>query len=175
MTNIITRARVEGLVIVAVALAYIWQAQQIPDLYQMPGVPGPTVFPMLVGSVFALGGLWRILAPTKTVDSEQPWSEDEGVVEDEKTTTRSFGGWLEAHGRFYGLWVTILAYMVLMPVVGFPVATVFGLALLFWLLGERRIGMVALVSVATTIVLHVVFVMGLAVNLPAGVLAKFIH
>jgi hypothetical protein len=175
MTNVITRARVEGLVIVAVALAYIWQAHQIPELYQMPGVPGPTVFPMLVGSVFALGGLWRIFAPSKSVDTEQPWSEDEGVTEEEKRASGGVGGWLKAHGRFCGLWVSILGYMLLMPIIGFPVATALALALMFWLMGEHRIGLVALVSVVTTIVLHVVFAMGLSVNLPTGVLAKFIH
>ena len=69
--TIVTRARVEGLVIVGLALAYVWQAHQIPDLFQMPGVPGPTAFPMLVGTVFGLGGLWRIFAPSKIAEVEK--------------------------------------------------------------------------------------------------------
>ena len=173
--TIVTRARVEGLVIVGLALAYVWQAHQIPDLFQMPGVPGPTAFPMLVGTVFGLGGLWRIFAPSKIAEVEKPWAEGDEIPEDEAPTSGGFKGWMKAHARFYGTWVVLLGYMALMPVIGFPVATVAAFVALFALLGEKRWGMTITVAVVGTAVLWVVFAIGLSVNLPRGLLAGLLN
>jgi len=50
-----TRSRLEGLAILLVALGYIWEARNVPDFYHMPGVPGPTTFPYILGIVFRAG------------------------------------------------------------------------------------------------------------------------
>ena len=59
------RGRLEGLAILLVAAGYLWEAHNVPDLYHMPGVPGPTTFPYILGIVFALSGLWLLLSPVE--------------------------------------------------------------------------------------------------------------
>lgn len=165
--NVVTRARIEGLVILAVALGYLWEARSIPSLYQMPGVPGPTAFPTLVGVVFAASGLWRMLAGRGRSEARADAAE--------MAAPRADGaGWLAHSWRFYAMWAVVLAYLVLMPTLGFPVASVAALAALFALLGERRAGAVAGLSVVATAVMYLGFARGLGVRLPLGILEQLV-
>lgn len=164
-TKLVSRARAEGLVVLALALGYLWQARAIPSLYQMPGVPGPTAFPTLVGIVLAALGTWRLVrgAGRQEAPAGEPAAEP------------AAGGASPARsGRFYAMWAVVLAYLALMPALGFPVATVPMLAALFVLLGERRVAVAAGLSLAATAVLHLGFAKGLGVQLPLGVLAPFV-
>jgi hypothetical protein len=167
--NVVTRARVEGLVIVLCALGYLSHAHDIPDLFQMPGVPGPAAFPTVVGVVFALAGLWRFLfgraAPAE--------GEGEAEVGAPAAAAASARG-LSTRGKFYAMWVVLLGYMATMPHLGFPVATVIALALLFSLLGERRWLVSGGLALGGTAVIYVAFAGLLAVQLPAGVLAPLL-
>ncbi len=167
VSKLVTRARVEGLVVLALSLGYLREARSIPSLYQMPGVPGPTAFPTLVGLVLAACGAWRLVrgAAAGEPDLEEPAAPAPG------------GGrsrWLAAHGRFYAMWLVLLAYLALLPVIGFPVATVPALAALFALLGERRVAVAVGLALAATAILHLGFARGLGVQLPLGVLAPFV-
>ncbi len=154
----ITRTRMEGLVILLVAGAYVWEAHNVPDLYQMPGVPGPTTFPYLLGIIFGLAGLWFLVAP----DGAAP----------RRHTAAGQGLWhrLRADLHFYAMWVVILGYLALMPVVGFPVATFVLLAAFTYLLGEQRWWVVLGLALGVTLVIHLGFARGLNVRLPLGVL-----
>ena len=60
LKQLTTRTRVEGLVIMLVAAGYLWEANNVPEFYQLPDAPGPTTFPYLLGIVFALVGLWLL-------------------------------------------------------------------------------------------------------------------
>jgi putative tricarboxylic transport membrane protein len=166
--KIVTRARVEGLVILLFGGAYLWQTQQIPSLFQTPGVPGPAAFPTLVGLVFCLGGLWRLARGAGPAEREAE-GEDAPAAERAGLLAGLARGW-----RFYALWVVILAYMFLMPIVGFPLTTVVGLALLFLLLGETRPLVVTGASLVTTVLMFFGFVHGLGVKLPLGVLDSLV-
>ena len=157
--KLVTRARVEGLVILAVALAYLWQTRSIPSLYQMAGVPGPAAFPALVGLVFAAGGAWRMLRGGGAADEPA-----------EPAAPAVTAGGLSVGARFYAMWAVLLAYLVLMPTLGFPVTTLAALGALFVLLGERRIAFAAGLSLAATVVMHLGFAKGLGVRLPLGIL-----
>lgn len=159
--KLVTRARVEGLVIVAFALVYLWQADQIPNLFEVQGVPGPSVFPTLAGAVFCLAGLLRLL-----IGRSEPQQDPEGG---EPEAAERHGG-LSRRAKFYATWAVLLGYMAAMPHVGFPVATVVALALLFALLGERRWLVAGGLAIATTAALWAGFAGGLAVKLPPGVL-----
>ncbi len=158
ITQRITRARLEGLAILAVAVMYIWEAHNVPDLYHMPGVPGPTTFPYLLGIVFGLVGLWLLLAPGRTTRSAEP------------RLAGSFWRGLGENWHFYAMWVVILGYLALMPVVGFPVGTFVLLAAFTTLLGERRWWLVLGLALGGTLVIHLGFAGGLNVRLPLGVL-----
>jgi hypothetical protein len=162
--HVVTRARVEGLVLLALALGYLAHTRGIPSLYQMPGVPGPAAFPLLVGTVLAVSGLWRMIHGAGRLEAEA-----EAFEEDAPAASRAgAAAWLARHGRFLALWAVIVAYLAFMPGIGFPVATFAALAALFALLGERRVAVVAGLSLATTVVLYLGFAKGLGVRLPSA-------
>ncbi len=158
---LVTRPRIEGLVILLVAAGYLVETRSIPALYQMPGVPGPAAFPRVLGIALALAGLWRLLVGA-------PGEEGGGEAAAAGPGAR---GWLAAHGRFAGLWAVLLAYFVFMPELGFPLASVLALGAMARLLGERRGYVYGLGAVVVTAVLHLAFAYGLGVRLPLGVLS----
>jgi hypothetical protein len=173
ITRWITRTRVEGLVILLVAAGYLWEAQNVPDLYKMPGVPGPTAFPDLLGLVFALSGLWLLLSPDKLFAKKRAVAdEDEATAAPVARADR--GGWLARSWHFYTMWLVILGYLLLMPWLGFPAATFLLLAGFFLLLGERRWPVVLGLALAVTTVVHLGFALGLNVRLPLGLLEPLV-
>jgi putative tricarboxylic transport membrane protein len=62
------------------------------------------------------------------------------------------------------------AYAASLPYAGFLLATPALLACLMWLLGARSWLMIAIVAVVYSVVVYGVFVLGLSVRLPAGIL-----
>jgi putative tricarboxylic transport membrane protein len=168
----VTRTRVEGLVILLVALGYLWEAHNVPEFYQLPGVPGPTTFPRLLGVVFALAGLWLLVSPQEL----KVWKKAAGAPAAAQTPEpapaagrgllrRIAAGW-----HFYVMWAVILAYLWAMPDLGFPLATFLLLVAFIFLLGETRWHVVLGLAAAATILIYVSFRMGLNVRLPLGIL-----
>jgi len=168
----VTRTRVEGLVILLVALGYLWEAHNVPEFYQLPGVPGPTTFPRLLGIVFALAGLWLLVSPREL----KVWKKAAGVpaaVQTPEPAPASGRGLLRriaADWHFYVMWAVILAYLWAMPDLGFPLATFLLLVAFIFLLGETRWHVVLGLAAAATILIYVSFRMGLNVRLPLGIL-----
>lgn len=68
------------------------------------------------------------------------------------------------------LTAAIVAYGVLFHPLGFLLSTVLFLAYLFWLLGERRYWLTAVVSICVSLVLYMGFQVYLDVGLPKGLL-----
>jgi putative tricarboxylic transport membrane protein len=175
MQRVLTRTRVEGLVILLVAVGYIWEADNVPSFYQLPGVPGPTTFPWLLGIVFALSGLWLIVSPQQLIarfrkessdkkpDEPPPLTAGAGIME------KIAGSW-----HFCTMWVIILAYLCFMPSLGFPVATALLLATFFFLLGEKRWQVVIGLALLATALIYACFALGLNVRLPLGVLEPLV-
>lgn len=167
--NFVTRARAEGLVILLVALGYVWEASRIPALFASPGVPGPAAFPSVLGLVLGLAGLWRLLR-----------GEPKAAGRDEKEATPAASGGAApsrqaTDGRFYLLWAVLLGFLAFLPALGFPVAALLGLASLFGLLGERRWKVILPLSLVATAVLHLAFSRGLGVRLPLGILQHLLE
>jgi hypothetical protein len=168
-----TRARLEGLAILLVAGGYLWEGHNVPDLFQMPGVPGPTTFPYLLGIIFALAGLWLLISPADLLARRrQPAAEERP----EKPLAPAASLWprLAAQWHFYAMWIAIVGYLVLMPSVGFPVATFVLLAVFTFLLGEERWWLVGSLALVVTAVIHLGFGKGLNVRLPLGVLESLL-
>lgn len=168
--KIVTRARAEGLVILLVALGYVWESRRIPDLFGSPGVPGPAAFPTVLGAVLGLAGLWRLLrgAAPGTDDARR----EAKAAEEAAAAAASGAGpsWLAAHGRFYALWAVLLGFLIFMPELGFPIAAFLGLVSMFFLLGEKRWHVVVPLSLVVTAILQLAFAKGLSVRLPLGLL-----
>ena len=163
LARLFTRTRIEGLVILLVAAGYLWEGHNVPDLYKMSGVPGPTVFPLLLGTVFALAGVWLIVNPGTRKSQE--------ATEDDEEPAGGLWERLFAHWHTAVMWSVILLYLFVMPDLGFPVATALLLSIFFVLLGETRWYVVIALALGTTLVIHLGFALGLNVRLPLGVLA----
>lgn len=168
-----TRARLEGLAILLVAGGYLWEAHNVPDLFQMPGVPGPTTFPYLLGIVFALAGLWLLISPADLFAGRRQSAAEERA-EKPPAPAASLSARLAAQWHFYAMWIVIVGYLALMPFVGFPVATFVLLAVFMFLLGEERWWLVGGLALAVTLVIHLGFGKGLNVRLPLGVLESLL-
>ena len=65
-----------------------------------------------------------------------------------------------------GVICSCIAYLFLMQLITFIPATILLLAFLIWLMGERRIHVIVLVSIVTPGVLYVLFSILLNVRLP---------
>jgi hypothetical protein len=174
--KLVTRARVEGLVITLVALGYIWEIRAIPAFYQTPGVPGPAAFPEVLGIVLGVSGLWRMVwgapADEQAADDAEAAEARAALAAVEATAGGGVKAWLVAHGKFIGLWVTLLGYFVFMPELGFPLGSVLALAAMGWLLGEKRPAVLGVGAVVVTAILYFAFADGLGVRLPLGVLSS---
>lgn len=165
-----TRTRLEGLVIFMFAAGYLWQANQVPEFLQMPGVPGPTTFPRLLGVVFGLTGLWLLISPKEILASRRqlPTERKENLcAPDERLPISHL---MKASWHFLAMWVLILGYLWAMPDLGFPPTTFLLLGLFFRLLGETRLHVVIGLALAATVLIFVSFKIGLNVRLPLGVL-----
>ncbi len=164
-----TRTRIEGLVILLFAIGYLWEAHNVPEFYQLPGVPGPTTFPRLLGVVFALAGLWLLVSPTERIARKKAGTVEPRTSELAPETggarQRIAAGW-----HFCTMWAVILGYLWMMPNLGFPLATFLLLVAFIFLLGEVRWHVILGLSAAATIVIYVSFKMGLNVRLPLGII-----
>jgi hypothetical protein len=167
LKQFVNRTRIEGLVILSVALAYLWEAHNVPEFYQIPGVPGPTTFPYLLGLVFAACGAWLLISPK---DLWAMWSKPADAVAAPAPAGASLGSRIASHWHLIAMWAVVLAYLWFMPDIGFPVATFLLLFTFFYLLGETRWHIVLALSLTVTVVVYVSFKMGLNVRLPLGVL-----
>jgi putative tricarboxylic transport membrane protein len=154
-SKLLTQSRIEALVVLAGSVAYIWEGYRLPAFFRMPGVPGPTVFPTILGVIMGAAALWLFFAPGPEEAPKAPQSPGEhpGV-----------------RWQFYLMWGLLLGYVFLMPVLGFVVASSLLLAALFFLLGEKRWHVGIPLAVAFSLLIYLVFAKGLQVRLPAGVL-----
>lgn len=59
-----------------------------------------------------------------------------------------------------------VVYAALLPYLNFVIATMLFLAAFIWYLGERRIWLVALISIVMPVLLYLIFAVGLSVRLP---------
>jgi hypothetical protein len=158
------RTRLEGLVILLVAIGYLWETSNIPEFYQLPNVPGPTTFPNLLGIVFAAAGLWLLVSPQDLLDRFRG--------RQRAAAARAEGARADWH--FYAIWAVILLYLWFMPTLGFPLATFLLIFAFMRLLGESRLAVLLAVAIGATAIIYVSFGLGLRVRLPLGVLEELV-
>ena len=173
LKQLTTRTRIEGLVIMLVAAGYLWEANNVPEFYQLPDAPGPTTFPYLLGTVFALAGLWLLISPLELIARYKETAGDTVGPAADASAAHAGPGWrhhVAANWHFYTMWVVILCYLWLMPILGFPLATFLLLTAFVYLLGETRWHIVIGLALVATALIYVSFKMGLNVRLPLGIL-----
>ncbi len=156
--RLFTRTRLEALVILSAVAVYIWEGLRIPPFYSLPGVPGPTVFPVIIGSAMAAAAFWIMIFPGEQAE-ESKTSVDTG-------RRRTF---LEKW-QFYLMWALLIAYVLLLPRLGFIICSAVLLAAFFFLLGEKRRYFGVSVAVVFSLGIYFLFAKALQINLPMGIL-----
>jgi len=156
--RLLSPTRVEALVILGVVAGYIWEGLNIPAYYSFAGVPGPTVFPIILGIAMAAAALWLMIFP-----GEQT-REEKGSVEG------SLQRRIRKNWRFYLMWALLIAYLLLLPQLGFIICSAVLLAAFFFLLGERRWYLGLSIAVVFSFGIYFLFAKALQINLPMGIL-----
>lgn len=153
----------------AAVVLHVRSFPELPD-----GAPGPALFPSIIGGLFVLFGLVLVAQHLMGRRSARPSREGQAPRHDpgegsatttatSTTTTSTTTGWVNA------LWVlgAVVAYLLLSPVLGFPVTMSAVLLALMWRLGAGlRTAVPA--ALGTTALLYVLFERVLQVPLPAG-------
>ena len=142
--------------LLVVTVGYGALTTQVP-VRNLPGTPGPSFFPWIntfVLLALSLGLLVQGLMGKTAGDGEQPVSSG------------------DTSERWRAIWAlgTFVAYLVVLPGLGFLLATTPFFAVLMVLFGEKRWLWVALGSIGMTVSLYVLFRHGFSIFLPRGVL-----
>ncbi len=153
------RVRFEALIILCIVAFYVWEGLKIPAYYNLPGVPGPTIFPFVLGLVMSGAALWLLIFPGRQTGQEKAVA---------AVTRRQ--GLLQDNWRFYLMWGILIAYVFLLPLLGFPICSIVLLATFFFLLGERRWYLGILIAGIFSFGIYFLFAKALQVNLPMGLL-----
>ena len=147
---------IAAVALIVLALGYGVLTSQLP-VRSLPDTPGPPFFPWINTAILlalSLALLVQGLIGTTAEENGQPVST--GDTEQRWRTIWALGAYV--------------AYLVILPGLGFPLATVPFFAALMILFGERRWLWVAVGSIAMTVFLYVLFRHGFNVFLPRGVL-----
>ncbi len=147
---------IAAVVLLALGLGYGALTTQVP-IRNLPGTPGPSFFPWIntfVLLALSLALLVQALMAKPPKSSAQP--------ADPKITTE----------RWRAIWALggFVAYLIVLPGLGFVLATIPFFALLMVLFGERRWLWVVIGSIGITVSLYVLFRHGFSIFLPVGVL-----
>jgi len=156
--KIITRTRIEALVVLLGVVVYIWRGLSLPAHYRVRGVPGPSVFPVILGVIMGGAALYLLI-----------FSREEAKPE---TSPSGESRWrrLLKNPRFFLMWGLLIAYVFLMPTLGFIISSFVLLTAFIFLLGERRWYLGILIALVFTIAIYVAFARGLQIHLPLGIL-----
>jgi putative tricarboxylic transport membrane protein len=160
--KIITRTRIEALVVLLGVVIYIWRGLDLPLHYRVKGVPGPSVFPVILG--VTMGGAAVILLLFSREEAKP------------KTSPSGESRWRRflKNPRFFFMWGLLIAYVFLMPTLGFIISSFVLLTAFIFLLGERRWYVGILIALVFTIAIYVGFTRGLQVRLPSGILENIL-
>lgn len=145
---------VSGFVIAGIGLAFLVSSLSITDLLgeRLP----PWLLPMSLSAITVVAGLalslksWR---STPAVDIEVEWPDRSSFL-------------------FLLIFVGVTAaYLVLINVIGMPLATACYVTATVWQL-NKRIVQALIVAVITAVIVHYVFSIGLEMNFPSGMFGK---
>ena len=125
--------------------------------------PGPAFFPILLGSLLLLAGLWRLILSFRVGKTSQH----------SETHSESTSKGMAGRGNFWKWFPSLLIYPVLMPQVGFILSSALFAAWMLWVQGSRWwVAILVAAALAMTIqglfgqVFHVQFPPGHFFSLP---------
>lgn len=136
-------------------MALLWHTRGFPVLAGDP--VGPALFPKIISFGFGFAGI-SLIARDVRARSGRPWLE--------------FPSWFREPRKLAGFLLVVvglLAYCQFVEMLGFFVCAPLLLAALFLIL-RVRLWTIPLISIAMTLLIHVIFYKGLGVPLPWGLL-----
>jgi putative tricarboxylic transport membrane protein len=136
--------RILGVVCLALAAFLIWRATLIEPGFIVDPL-GPKAFPIIIGGVLGLAGLYPLFRP----DPAPSWPPLKGFLEIAIAV------------------VVMIAYALLLPDVGFVIATAVAAGILAWRLGCSLIQAV-IVGISISIGIYVIFHLVLGLSLARG-------
>lgn len=139
-----------GMVLLAIGLGYGVLTADLPDR-SLPGTPGPAFLPWLITAG------WLALSTALLV---------RGLLGGGKNSPDVIEYRIPAQG--WPALVGFAAYLLLLPTLGFIVASILFFANLTWLYGERNKLRIVLPAIIIPIVLFYLFTAGFQVLLPRG-------
>ena len=154
-----TRVRFEALIILCMVGFYIWEGLKIPAYYSLPGVPGPSIFPIILGVVMSAAAMWLLIFPGRSTGKEKALS-----------AVPRLQDLLRDNWRFYLMWGLLIAYVFLLPILGFLISSIVLLAAFFFMLGEKRWHIGILIACVFSIGIYLLFARALQIKLPMVVL-----
>lgn len=132
----------------------LWQSRSFPEV--TGGVPGPALVPSLLAIVLGIIGIFLLFKAWREVSAGQPRGEGEEAS--------PHIPW----GRFGAMLLLIVAYLVLMPRLGFISTTVLFLVASLYCFGYRGGVQAWAFGFAAAFILYGVFAKIMNVPLPAG-------
>lgn len=148
-------------VLIVCGLIYGYLALGLPER-SLPNTPGPSFFPYVV-TVFLLALSIALLVQALRSDDDGIGGVSERAVA--RHDQRRLGFWAL---------LAILLYIVLLPILGFIIATLPFFAVMMVFFGERRPLIVVIGAVAATGILYSIFRHGFGVFLPRGLLTGIV-
>ncbi|CAB1080675.1 hypothetical protein D1AOALGA4SA_8354 [Olavius algarvensis Delta 1 endosymbiont] len=161
--RLLSPTRLEALVILGLVAGYVWEGLNIPAFYSFAGVPGPTVFPFTIGAAMAAAALWLMILPGEPAKAK---------IESSETGGRPG---LRENWRFFLMWALLIAYLLLLPQLGFIICSTVLLAAFFFLLGEKRWYLGISIAVVFSLAIYFLFAKVLQINLPMGILETLLR
>jgi putative tricarboxylic transport membrane protein len=166
---------ISGSVLLAIALAILFNIQSFPKI---PGQNiGPAAFPGLLASLLAVCAVLLIVKgfrsrsrPASDASNASNASDVSGIVSPREWL--AVGPWLRSPAHLRNFLVTVgclLFYIFASEFLGFIVASILILGVMFITLGVRH-RLILPIAVGATLVIHLVFYKGLRVPLPWGIL-----
>jgi hypothetical protein len=152
--------------IIAFGLVLLYSALTLPAPRLVRDPVGPMGLPIAIAAVFIIGGtlqahraFWVQRALGTTVSPDGPEDEPDHPVSNRRAVSFLAGS---------------LAYVALIPALGYPIATPLMISLGLWALRYRSPWKVALISVVFTVTAFALFSLVLAIPVPAGLLTDLL-
>ncbi|PSL42775.1 putative tricarboxylic transport membrane protein [Salsuginibacillus halophilus] len=157
--NKFTTNQIASLIVIAFSIFYLILAFQIPE-YALPRPVDSDLFPKVLGFFMLLLGILLFF------EKDDETSEKEEVEEEEEKLP-----WYRTGGGEIAVTIlSVIAYILLLEIVGFVLTTVLFIFGLTWFYGYKRFVVNGIVSVVIGFGFYMILTRGLGVYLPPGIL-----
>lgn len=172
MSNRLAEHLVAGALTVLMLL-WLWQASQLP--YTVDGRPGPGFFPVWLSAIGLVLGIAVLVAGIRASRPARPDGEaaspepDEQDGQDEAQADDPGQRWAGTV-RLVGALLGAVAFLLLMPILGFVVGLALYLAYLCLVIVRMRVPNALALSLGTAGVIYVIFAQLLEIPFPTGLM-----